>query len=563
MIIFFVPEYYLAKPFIQKYKLKKKMDENVFEIFTNAYLFDKNKGRTEQTIELVVTQKGQVRSSMAIGYCLSRQKVSEQDLFVCVSDNDSNVYDSGDDVFDFKNALKSSIEPGEEPGSTLFQNVVLYYELYNKNSGRYYYPDMIANNRFNEKSTDSEELCALYEALSCFCMQHQFVFVGIKKEVNDTELDKLCDFFENYYLKLNEKRVFHHIYIEKKLLTDNYLYNGNHLFHEKDSVTEKLINNEQNSMEEFLSGLPKGKILLCNHYKDLFNRKNQCAVLQKKSPALIVAKKEGTLIYKGSQECQSFGNDNFYYTSCMMNCLFDCEYCYLQGMYPSANVVLFYNIEDIFKELKELLIKHPVYLCVSYDTDLIALENITGYCKKWIDFAADNKDLTVEIRTKAVVSQSLIEHCKLKQCKNVIFAFTLTPEKVQMLYEHNTMSIQKRIDSINNVINSNINVRICFDPLIYSDDYKLQYRKLIDDVFSIIPAMKIYDVSFGEFRVPCEYLKKMRKVRKDSEILAYPFETQDKSSCYGSKGREMADYVEDCLLKHVPRQKLFRWESKE
>ena len=47
-------------------------------------------------------------------------------------------------------------------------------------------------------------------------------------------------------------------------------------------------------------------------------------------------------------------------------------------MYPSGNLVIFINIEDIFAELETLLAKHPVYLCVSYDTDLLALENIAG-----------------------------------------------------------------------------------------------------------------------------------------------------------------------------------------
>ena len=36
-----------------------------------------------------------------------------------------------------------------------------------------------------------------------------------------------------------------------------------------------------------------------------------------------------------------------------MNCVFDCEYCYLKGMYPSANLVVFVNLEDIFAEVEK------------------------------------------------------------------------------------------------------------------------------------------------------------------------------------------------------------------
>ena len=68
-----------------------------------------------------------------------------------------------------------------------------------------------------------------------------------------------------------------------------------------------------------------------------------------------------------------------------MNCVFDCEYCYLKGMYPSANLVVFVNLEDILRKWKETC-RAPVYLCVSYDTDLLALEHLTGYAARWIEF---------------------------------------------------------------------------------------------------------------------------------------------------------------------------------
>ena len=74
--------------------------------------------------------------------------------------------------------------------------------------------------------------------------------------------------------------------------------------------------------------------------------------VQEKEKALIIAEKKGTLVYPGAKVCQSFGNEHFYYTSLVKNCIFDCDYCYLQGMYPSANLVVFNNIEDM--NLEEL-----------------------------------------------------------------------------------------------------------------------------------------------------------------------------------------------------------------
>ena len=69
----------------------------------------------------------------------------------------------------------------------------------------------------------------------------------------------------------------------------------------------------------------------------------------------------------------------FYYTSCMMNCIYDCEYCCLKCILREYRN--FCKYRRYFEELHRMLSEHPVYLCVSYDTDLLAFETMTGYNK--------------------------------------------------------------------------------------------------------------------------------------------------------------------------------------
>ena len=153
--------------------------------------------------------------------------------------------------------------------------------------------------------------------------------------------------------------------------------------------------------ERMLARFPEAEVIEIRHYKDIFNRRRQDPAVQHKSQNLIIAAKEGRLVYPGAPVCQSFGNAHFFYTSCVMNCVFDCEYCYLKGMYPSGNLVIFVNLEDIFKEIRGLLSQFPVYLCVSYDTDLMAVEGLTGYVEEWARFVRDNPGLSIEVRTKS------------------------------------------------------------------------------------------------------------------------------------------------------------------
>ena len=176
--------------------------------------------------------------------------------------------------------------------------------------------------------------------------------------------------------------------------------------------------------KRILQHFPKARIIEIHHYKDVFCRRKQNSSLQNQAPMLILAEKKGRLVYEGAPVCQSFGNAYFYYTSCVMNCLYNCEYCYLKGMYPSGNIVIFVNLEDIFQEVEGILQKHPVYLCVSYDTDLMALEDVTGFVEEWLAFAARQENLKIEIRTKCGRTD-LWE--KFPPQENVSFAFTLSP----------------------------------------------------------------------------------------------------------------------------------------
>lgn len=148
--------------------------------------------------------------------------------------------------------------------------------------------------------------------------------------------------------------------------------------------------------KNILSQNSNANVIKIDHYKDVFSRPKQNVLLQKESQSLILAVKKDEILYEGAPVCQDFGNKNFYYCSSVMNCVCNCEYCFLKGMYESGNLVVFVNLEDYFAKIKN----DNKYICISYDTDLFPLESTLGYIKKWIDFACENNEVTLEVRTK-------------------------------------------------------------------------------------------------------------------------------------------------------------------
>ena len=304
---------------------------------------------------------------------------------------------------------------------------------------------------------------------------------------------------------------------------------------------------------EILAKLPDSKVIKIRHYKDVFDRKRQNSVLQKEHRSLILAVRDGNRIFKGAPVCQSMGQKNFYYASSMMNCPFDCEYCYLKGMYPSSNMVVFVNLEDYKNDVEEKLKEGPMYVCASYDTDLLAMNGLTGHADFWTELAHEHEDLLVELRTKAAPST-------LGNIPNVIYAFTLSPEEVVSGFENGTASVSGRINAVNKALENGARVRLCFDPIIKIPDWEKAYGKLIRECVEQIDFGKLTDVSVGTFRISADYLSKMRKAYPDSKTAWYPYVIKDGVAQYEpSADKAMQEYVSGLLEKHIGREKIFTW----
>ena len=328
-------------------------------------------------------------------------------------------------------------------------------------------------------------------------------------------------------------------------------------------IEEALLGGEE--AEAILWKFPKAKCIPIRHYKDLFNRRKQNRALQEKSRKLILAKKEGQRIYPGAPVCQSFSESAFYYASLLMNCPFHCEYCYLQGMYPSANLVLFLNLEDYFSDCQRLIKeKGSLYLCISYDTDLLALEELYPFVERFARFLEEEPDLRIEVRTKAggesLFRRLLKMHLSEDAKKRLIFAFTLSPEKIVSEAEHGTAGLKGRLKAIKMAMEEGFTLRLCFDPMLYHADWESLYTELLETVFREIPMEKLYDVSVGSFRISESYLKAMTKACGASPYTSFPYENTDGYYHYSKELLlKMEGFLEQRLLEKLPKEKIFRW----
>ncbi len=301
-----------------------------------------------------------------------------------------------------------------------------------------------------------------------------------------------------------------------------------------------------------LNRFPKAEKIAIKDYKHIFNRPSQDFQFQKNSIKLILAVKKENFLYEGSNQTPSFGHAHFYYNSVILNCVYNCDYCYLQGMYNSANIVMFVNSQEFFDAVDEKLNNHPVYLCISYDTDLLAFENILPHCSRWIEFARTRPGLTIEIRTKSANYKSIGE---LKPHDGVILAWSLSPAPIAEKYEKGAAPIHSRINSITNAVSAGWRVRLCFDPVLKVGDWEKTYSEFFRSTFESLDASKVFDISLGAFRMNRDYLSRIRAMREDSDILYYPFSIDDQSVGY-EDAAEMMKFCKSEIEKYVSSEKV-------
>ncbi len=315
-----------------------------------------------------------------------------------------------------------------------------------------------------------------------------------------------------------------------------------------------------------LSAFPHAEIIKIDNYKTVFNRPNQNIFSQQNTKKLILGIKKPPFLYKGTDILQDTHYRNLFYTTPLINCVYHCDYCFLQGMYPSANLVAFVNESDFFIEVDKGIDSRefkdePLVLSIAYNNDLLAFENKIPYCKNWIEFARNKKNLLIEIRTKCANINSIKD---IPSHSNIVFAWTLTPNEIRQRYENHTPSLDKRLDAVEFIISKGWKVRLCIDPVLYVENWDTIYGNLIDQLFSRISQEQIMDMVIGVFRMNTDYFHRIRKQKPKSDLF---YQNWNRSNGIVEPKKniqaEIITEIKKMIKNYIPMEKVHFWKNEQ
>jgi len=302
---------------------------------------------------------------------------------------------------------------------------------------------------------------------------------------------------------------------------------------------------------------PRATRVECDRYGEVFNPNSQDFRLQKSRPSLILAHKHHGRVLK-TPDGYGLGGRRNYYFSHLLNCLYDCRYCFLQGMYRSAHHVLYVNYEDFGTDIDALLTEagnEPSWFFSGYDCDSLAMEPVSAFVEHFLPFFSRRPLAHIELRTKSTQIRNLLKRAPIP---NAVIAFSFTPEEVSRALEHKVPTLERRLQAMLQLQQAGWRLGLRFDPLIYQPGYQAHYRGLFQQLFSRLNSEQLHSVSLGPFRLPRGFFRNIVRLYPDEPLFAGCFsDTRGMVSYPPTLEREMTAFCTRELLQHIPESLLY------
>ncbi len=202
--------------------------------------------------------------------------------------------------------------------------------------------------------------------------------------------------------------------------------------------------------------------------------------------------------------CPGFSDDivccNYLTLDLIENCPFECTYCILQAFLNKPLITVHANLEDILKQVRQRVSKHPETLFrigTGEHSDSLALDNTLGINQHVIKFFATLPNALLELKTKSNHVEHLLE---LPHGGKTIISWSVNPQVIIKKEEHKTATLDERLKAARMASNAGYKVAFHFDPMIDYPDWEKGYQKLVEQIIDNVPSDRIAWISLGTLR---------------------------------------------------------------
>ena len=258
-------------------------------------------------------------------------------------------------------------------------------------------------------------------------------------------------------------------------------------------------------------------------YQDIFSRRKVPYLAKRGERNIILAVKRGALVREAPPAYGYGSSDLHYYYIHAYNCVYECEYCYLQGYFSSPDLVFFVNHDEILEEMQRLVQAHgnqTIWFHAGEFSDSLALSHITGELPQYWNFFRANARARLELRTK---SNNLTALRQLEPLQNVTVSFSLSVASQAEQYDREAPSIDARLAAMQRLRDLGFRLAIHFDPIIWQETFAGEFDTLCARIAAEIGFATIDYISVGAVRFAKDVFREAKTNYPQSGMFARNF----------------------------------------
>lgn len=283
---------------------------------------------------------------------------------------------------------------------------------------------------------------------------------------------------------------------------------------------------ESSKVLDLIKRFPSSELKFIKKVEDVFGRVKKPYLQKRTNLNLFIGEKKGQLV-KLAPPAYGLSGEPHYYFVHAYNCIYECDYCYLQGYFQSPDIVIFINHEEIGNEIKRIANEfaktnpgEKIWFHAGEYSDSLALTHLTGELPHYFDLFKELPNAYLELRTKSV---NIKELKKLTPHQNIVISFSLAPEHRTKKNDLKTPSLKARLNAISELYDLGFRIGLHFDPIIYDDKIETSYRELIDQTTLALPAEAVEYISIGVVRFTKNVYHQVLKNYPESDYLTDDF----------------------------------------
>lgn len=327
------------------------------------------------------------------------------------------------------------------------------------------------------------------------------------------------------------------------------------MFH-KVFVEEDIVDHPRT--QKILSRLKTESLCTVRRFDDIWGRVKKPYLHKRDECNVFIAKKRGQLVKRAPDAYGQKEGEHYYFIHAF-NCIYECEYCYLQGYFQTPDLVFFINHEDILAEIESILenSRTTPWFHGGEFSDSLALSHLTQELEVYFNFFNRHPKAVLELRTK---SANLTALNKLGPAPNIIVSYSLSPSRQIKEMDQKTPSLKSRLKAIGELGKRGYFVGIHFDPIVDAPNLTEEYGKLVEELFHALPLKQLSHLSLGVVRFTPSVYRQVEKNYPCSQILRQEL-TKGKEGMvrysYPHRQGVLAKVKNLCLERGVPEEKIY------